>query len=75
MKEMELHPDLLQIILFPTVAIGGDVPEGAPKDDRMLKSPLLVKSLEAMEQWKKGAIAKVEQWKAGLCSIVQCISA
>eukprot|EP00913_Durusdinium_trenchii_P002435 g2250.t1 len=63
LKEMELHPDLLQIILFPTVAIGGDVPEGAPKDDRMLKSALLFKSLEAMEQWKKGAIAKVEQWK------------
>lgn len=42
-KWME-DPELLQCILFPTVLLGGDVPDGVPKDDRVVKMVQVFKS-------------------------------
>ena len=53
---MEAHEGLVQSILFPTVMMGGDVPQGVPKDDRIVSLVQLFTSAAAMEAWKASSL-------------------
>lgn len=59
-KSMETEAELLQCVLFPTALLGGDLPDGAPRDDRtvqmvqVFKSDVLktVQSMMSADKWK-----------------------
>lgn len=59
-KSMETEAELLQCVLFPTALLGGDLPDGAPRDDRtvqmvqVFKSDVLktVQSMTSADKWK-----------------------
>ena len=57
-KSMETDGQLLQCVLFPTVQMGGDVPEGVPRDDRIVKMVQVFKS-DVLETVKSAA----DKWK------------
>ncbi|CAE7257789.1 unnamed protein product, partial [Symbiodinium natans] len=63
LQHMEAHEGLVQSILFPTVMMGGDVPQGVPKDDRIVSLVQLFTSAAAMEAWKASSLQDAGAWK------------
>ncbi len=56
---MASEAQLLQCVLFPTVLMGGDVPDGVPKDDRVVKMVQVFKSVEVMQSFRK---SQADKW-------------
>eukprot|EP00435_Cladocopium_sp_Y103_P068238 s22_g31.t1 len=59
-KFMQTEAELLQCVLFPTALLGGDLPDGVPRDDRMVKMVQVFKS-DALKTVQ--SMTSADKWK------------
>ena len=50
---MSDEPQLLHRVMIPTVQLGGDLPDAAPKDDRVIKMVQVFKSASVMKAFRR----------------------